>query len=60
MVMADLMVSEGYRDAGYDIVSLDDCWPDHSRDANGRLQPDPIRFPSGIPALAQYVSSSHA
>ncbi len=26
------------------------------RDANGMLQADPVRFPSGIKALADYVS----
>jgi alpha-galactosidase len=31
---------------------LDDCWSWTSRDANGNLQPDPNRFPHGIPALA--------
>ncbi|XP_071552875.1 LOW QUALITY PROTEIN: alpha-N-acetylgalactosaminidase-like [Panulirus ornatus] len=55
MVMADLMVSEGYRDLGYDIVSLDDCWLDHERDDEGKLQPDPTRFPSGIASLANYM-----
>ena len=25
------------------------------RSAEGKLQPDPARFPSGIPALAEYV-----
>ena len=26
-----------------------------ARSAEGKLQPDPVRFPSGIPALAEYV-----
>jgi alpha-galactosidase len=34
---------------------LDDCWASVDRDANGNIQPDPTRFPSGIPALANYV-----
>ncbi|XP_049835840.1 alpha-N-acetylgalactosaminidase-like [Schistocerca gregaria] len=54
---ADLMVSEGYADVGYEYVIIDDCWLASSRDANGRLQPDPDRFPSGIKALADYVHS---
>ena len=54
--MADLMVSEGYKDAGYQYVNMDDCWLATQRDASGRLQPDPVRFPSGIRALADYVS----
>lgn len=56
MQMADLIVHEGYRDLGYNLISLDDCWMARTRDAQGRLQPDPYRFPSGIKALGDYVS----
>jgi len=56
MRMADLLVSEGYKDAGYEYVNMDDCWLATQRDAKGRLQPDPVRFPSGLHALADYVS----
>ncbi|XP_064608971.1 alpha-N-acetylgalactosaminidase-like [Liolophura sinensis] len=55
MQMADIIASEGYKDAGYEYVNIDDCWLAEERDANGRLQPDPDRFPSGIPALAKYI-----
>lgn len=55
MEMADLLVSEGYAKAGYNLISLDDCWLDKERGSDGRLKPDPFRFPSGIPALADYV-----
>ena len=54
--MADLVVSDGYKDVGYTYVNIDDCWLSHERDRRGRLQPDPLRFPSGIPALSKYVS----
>ena len=54
--MADEMVSSGFREAGYEYVIIDDCWLAKERDADGRLQPDPERFPSGIRALADYVS----
>ena len=57
--MADLVVSGGYKAAGYSMVSLDDCWLARQRDSRGRLQPDPQRFPSGVPALARYVSGHH-
>lgn len=57
MRMADLMVSEGYKDAGYEYVNMDDCWLAPERDSSGRLQPDPVRFPNGMRALADYVSS---
>jgi len=35
---------------------MDDCWQ-MSRDAQGIIQPDPTTFPSGIPALVDYVHS---
>ena len=53
--MANLLVSEGYAKVGYNLISLDDCWLDTKRGADGKLQPDPIRFPSGIRALSDYV-----
>ena len=53
--MADMMVAGGYLDVGYNTVIVDDCWLDHKRSAEGRLQPDPERFPNGIPALANYI-----
>ena len=56
MQMSDLLVHEGYRDLGYNLISLDDCWMARNRDAQGRLQSDPYRFPSGIKALGDYVS----
>lgn len=49
------MASQGYKEAGYEYVIIDDCWLANERDSDGRLQPDPIRFPSGIKALADYV-----
>jgi hypothetical protein len=52
---ADAMVASGMRDAGYEYVVLDDCWQAPRRDADGRLQPNPETFPSGIKALAGYV-----
>ena len=56
--MADLVVSDGYHDVGYTYVNVDDCWLSHERDRRGRLQADPLRFPSGMGALADYVSSA--
>jgi len=55
MTMSDLLASEGYLEAGYDFISLDDCWMDHKRSKEGKLQGDSQRFPSGIKALADYV-----
>ncbi|XP_056630951.1 alpha-N-acetylgalactosaminidase-like [Diorhabda sublineata] len=55
--MADHMLSDGYLDAGYEYVIIDDCWFSHKRDNEGRLQPDPDRFPYGIKSLADYIHS---
>ena len=57
--IADAMVAKGFRDAGYEYITIDDCWPADQRDSQGRLQPDPKRFPSGMKALADYVSTLH-
>ena len=54
--MADEMVSSGMRDAGYIYLVIDDCWQ-VGRDENGKILPDPERFPSGIKALVDYVHS---
>ncbi|SEG17448.1 alpha-galactosidase [Nonomuraea solani] len=52
---ADALISSGMKDAGYTYVNIDDCWMAPQRDANGDLQADPVRFPGGIRALADYV-----
>lgn len=57
MQMAELMVSDGWKDAGYEYLCIDDCWMAPSRDPKGRLQADPQRFPGGIHQLANYVHS---
>ena len=54
---ADLFVTSGLKDAGYVYVNIDDCWSLHERDADGRLVPDPGKFPSGIRGVADYVHS---
>jgi alpha-galactosidase len=54
---ADFFVSSGLKAAGYQYVNIDDCWMTHSRDANGRLVPDPVKFPDGIAGTAGYVHS---
>lgn len=56
MDMAQRMVEDGYREAGYIYVNIDDCWSAKQRDDEGRLVPDPVRFPSGMKALADFVS----
>ncbi|MGP3981735.1 NPCBM/NEW2 domain-containing protein [Streptomyces sp. KR80] len=55
--IADIFVSKGLKAAGYQYVNLDDCWALPQRDGNGKLVPDPARFPNGIKAVADYVHS---
>ncbi|GAA3372013.1 hypothetical protein GCM10017744_101810 [Streptomyces antimycoticus] len=55
--IADIFVAKGLKDAGYQYVNLDDCWALPQRDADGKLVPDPVRFPNGIKAVADYVHS---
>ena len=52
---ADAIAASGLKDAGYTHVNIDDCWMAPERGADGRLQPDPVRFPSGIKAIADHV-----
>lgn len=56
--MADRMYYDGYLDAGYEYVIIDDCWSYGVRDSDGRLMPNPHRFPLGIKKLADYVRSA--
>lgn len=53
---ADAMVSSGMKDAGYLYINIDDCWHGQ-RDAQGFIQANAQRFPSGMKALADYVHS---
>uniref|UniRef100_A0A0N4ZQE9 Alpha-galactosidase n=1 Tax=Parastrongyloides trichosuri TaxID=131310 RepID=A0A0N4ZQE9_PARTI len=55
MDMGDALVEDGYKDVGYEYVHIDDCWMEKNRDKNGKLVSDKKRFPSGIPALADYM-----
>jgi alpha-galactosidase len=52
--VADAIVSLGLKDLGYQYVVIDDHWHG-GRDAQGRLIPNPQKFPGGIKALAQYI-----
>lgn len=52
---ADQFVHLGLRDVGYSYINLDDCWMAPTRKDGLYYQSDPVRFPSGIAALADYV-----
>ena len=53
--VADVFVIEGLKEAGYEYVVIDDLWEADERTPEGRLTWDVDKFPSGIPALAEYV-----
>ena len=57
METADAMVEKGYRDAGYEYLVIDDCWSLKERGADGKLIPDPEKFPHGMKYVADYVHS---
>jgi hypothetical protein len=53
--VADAMVSEGFRDAGYKYVSVDSCWAESRRDQHGHMVANRTRFPGGMEALSRYI-----
>ena len=55
--MAEHLASDGFLAAGWQFVVMGDCWLAHARDSEGKLVPDQKRFPSGMPALAKFVSA---
>lgn len=60
---ADIMIDEGLAASGYVYVNLgivksnqDDCWSLKERDPlTNRIVADPIKFPSGMKSLADYL-----
>ena len=54
---ADRMVESGLLACGYDYLVIDDCWSLRERDEQDRLVPDPVKFPHGMKAVADYVHS---
>lgn len=55
--VADIFVSKGFQEAGYNYIVLDDGWMAKERDAQGNLVADPEKFPNGIKALSDYIHS---
>ncbi|KAJ5197078.1 hypothetical protein N7449_007557 [Penicillium cf. viridicatum] len=51
---AEKIVSQGFRDLGYEYVVLDDCWS-AGRNSSGYLIPDKEKFPNGIATLAKKI-----
>jgi alpha-galactosidase len=52
---ARALVKTGLAARGYNTVTLDDCWMQKTRDAEGNLQYDPQRFPEGIRPVADEI-----
>ncbi|MBE6714328.1 MAG: glycoside hydrolase family 27 protein [Ruminococcaceae bacterium] len=57
METADAMVERGLKDAGYEYIVIDDCWSLRKRGEDGRIVPDPQKFPHGMKYLADYIHS---
>lgn len=55
--VTDRMVENGMQDAGYEYVIVGAGWQAETRAENGEMQADPIKFPSSMKALADYVHS---
>lgn len=53
---ADAMVELGLAGAGYRYINIDDGFFG-GRDANGKILAHPVRFPSGMKSLAEYIHS---
>ncbi|XP_013195096.2 alpha-N-acetylgalactosaminidase [Amyelois transitella] len=53
--VADTFYNEGYQEAGFEYIIIDDCWSEKRRDANGRLVANKERFPRGMKFLADYI-----
>jgi len=52
---AKSLVSTGLAARGYNTLTIDDCWMQKMRDAQGNLVPDPGRFPQGMKPLADAI-----
>ena len=51
---ADAFISKGLKAAGYEYIVIDDHWHG-GRGENGRLFPDPEKFPQGMRVVADYI-----
>lgn len=54
---ADKIIEEGLKDVGYEYIVIDDCWSLKNRDKQGRIVPNPQKFPNGMKAVADYIHS---
>ena len=54
--VADFLTSSGLQAAGYTAVNSDDGWSSH-RGADGRIIPDPARWPNGLNNVTDFLHS---
>jgi len=54
---AKALVDLGLLEAGYEFAVIDDCWQMEERSEDGNLVADPVKFPSGMMALGDYIHS---
>ncbi|KAF8167401.1 glycoside hydrolase family 27 protein [Crassisporium funariophilum] len=52
---ATQMKQLGLLAAGYNFINIDDCWLTTQRSSSGHLVPDPVKFPSGMKALTDFL-----
>ncbi|KAK3669275.1 hypothetical protein LTR78_010849 [Recurvomyces mirabilis] len=54
---ANLIISLGLKDAGYEYVNIDDCWSikDGRDNTTQQIIPDPNKFPNGIVGVASEI-----
>ena len=52
--VADYLASSGLQAAGYSLIASDDGWSAH-RGPDGRIIPDPKRWPNGLKNLTDYL-----
>ncbi len=55
--VADLMVSTGLKDIGFNYLLVDDVWHGQYRLSNGKPTYNTVKFPSGLKALTEYIHS---
>ena len=55
--MVDIIADGPLKEAGYTYVIIDDGWALDTRDKNGFLQADPVKFPNGLKYLSNYIRS---
>lgn len=54
----DAFIEYNLAEYGYKYVSLDDCWMAQNRTSDGKLTPDPTKFPNGLEPLISYAHSN--